>query len=126
MSMMIMIEITHYKDRRGYYYKTIDNDTVHLTRYTGQQAIDFIDKNATNNKPFCLSLSFSAPHAHDGAPEQYFWQAETDKLLENTTIPGPELADDKYFEHNLKLFETVLTDCVGPGVTIPQKNTNTV
>ncbi|AJR04541.1 family 78 glycoside hydrolase catalytic domain [Siansivirga zeaxanthinifaciens] len=86
-----------YKDRRGYYYKTIDNDTVHLTRYTGQQAIDFIDKNATNNKPFCLSLSFSAPHAHDGAPEQYFWQAETDKLLDNTTIPGPQLADEKYF-----------------------------
>ena len=59
-----------FKDRRGYFYKTIDNDTVHLTRYTGQQAIDFIDKNATNNKPFCLSLSFSAPHAHDGAPHQ--------------------------------------------------------
>ena len=86
-----------YKDRRGYYYKTIDNDTVHLTRYTGQQAIDFIDKNASNEKPFCLSLSFSAPHAHDGAPEQYFWQAEMDKMLDDTTIPDPELGDDKYF-----------------------------
>lgn len=87
-----------YKDRRGYYYKTLDNDTVHLTRYTGQKALDFIDINATNEKPFCLSLSFSAPHAHDGAPEQYFWQNTTDKLLENTTIPGPELGDDKYFD----------------------------
>ncbi|SEQ76392.1 Arylsulfatase A [Hyunsoonleella jejuensis] len=87
-----------YKDRRGYYYKTIDNDTVHLTRYTGQQALNFIDKNASNKKPFCLSLSFSAPHAHDGAPEQYFWQNTTDNLLSDTTIPGPELGDDKYFE----------------------------
>ena len=86
-----------YKDRRGYFYKTIDNDTVHLTRYTGQQALDFIDKNGSKNKPFCLSLSFSAPHAHDGAPDQYFWQAETDKMLENTTIPGPDLGEDKYF-----------------------------
>lgn len=85
-----------FKDKRGYYYKTIDKDTVHLTRYTGQKALDFID-NVTTEKPFCLSLSFSAPHAHDGAPDQYFWQAETDKLLENTTIPGPDLADDKYF-----------------------------
>jgi len=85
-----------YKDRRGYYYKTIGKDTVHLTRYTGQKALDFIG-NASNDKPFCLSLSFSAPHAHDGAPDQYFWQAETDKLLENTTIPGPALGDDKYF-----------------------------
>ncbi|WP_282040924.1 sulfatase-like hydrolase/transferase [Winogradskyella flava] len=87
-----------YKDRRGYYYKTLDNDTVHLTRYTGQKALDFIDHNATNEKPFCLSLSFSAPHAHDGAPEQYFWQNTTDKLLENAVIPGPQLGDDKYFD----------------------------
>ncbi|WP_242204055.1 family 78 glycoside hydrolase catalytic domain [Aestuariivivens insulae] len=86
-----------FKDRRGYYYKTIDNDTVHLTRYTGQQALDFIDKNASNNKPFCLSLSFSAPHAHDGAPEQYFWQETTNGLLQDETIPDPELGDDKYF-----------------------------
>jgi arylsulfatase A-like enzyme len=86
-----------YKDRRGYYYKTIDNDTVHLTRYTGQQALDFIDKNSSNSKPFCLSLSFSAPHAHDGAVEQYFWQNTTGNLLADTTIPGPELGHDKYF-----------------------------
>jgi len=93
----------NFKDKRGYFYKTINKDTVHLTRYTGQQAIDFIDKNATNKKPFCLSLSFSAPHAHDGAPDQYFWQAETDKLLDNTTIPGPELAEDKYFNSQPKI-----------------------
>ncbi|MFS4482720.1 family 78 glycoside hydrolase catalytic domain [Hyunsoonleella sp. 2307UL5-6] len=86
-----------FKDRRGYYYKTIDNDTVHLTRYTGHKALEFIDKNASNKEPFCLSLSFSAPHAHDGAPKQYFWQSEMDQMLENTTIPDPELADDKYF-----------------------------
>ncbi|SHJ23238.1 sulfatase-like hydrolase/transferase [Pseudozobellia thermophila] len=87
-----------YNDRRGYYYKTIGKDTVHLTRYTGQQALDFIEKNAGNDKPFCLSLSFSAPHAHDGAPDQYFWQNTTDSLLRNTTIPNPKLGADKYFE----------------------------
>jgi len=87
-----------FKDRRGYYYKTIDNDTVHLTRYTGQKALDFIDNNATNDKPFCLSLSFSAPHAHDPAQDQYFWQSEMDDMLSSTTMPDPELGDDKYFE----------------------------
>ncbi len=86
-----------FKDRRGYYYKTIDNDTVHLTRYTGQKAIDFIESNASNEKPFCLSLSFSAPHAHDPAKDQYFWQTEMDQMLENTTLPAPKLGDDKYF-----------------------------
>lgn len=85
-----------YHDKRGYYYKTIANDTVHLTRYTGQQALNFIDS-IDNKKPFCLSLSFSAPHAHDPAPDQYFWQDETNMLLQDVTIPKAELSDDKYF-----------------------------
>lgn len=92
-----------YKDRRGYFYKTLGKDSVHLTRYTGQKALDFIDKNATNEKPFCLSLSFSAPHAHDPAEDQYFWQNAIDSLLQNTTIPEPELSNDKYFESQPKM-----------------------
>ncbi|HZJ20475.1 MAG TPA: sulfatase-like hydrolase/transferase [Pricia sp.] len=91
-----------YDDRRGYYYKTLGKDTVHLTRYTGQQALDYIDK-VDASRPFCLSLSFSAPHAHDSAKDQYFWQAESDKLLQNTTMPGPELGEDKYFEAQPKI-----------------------
>jgi alpha-L-rhamnosidase len=43
-----------FTDHRGFYYKTLGKDTVHLTRYTGQQALDFIDK-APKNQPFCLS-----------------------------------------------------------------------
>ena len=62
-----------FDDRRGYYYKTLGQDTVHLTRYTGQKAIDYIES-SSSDKPFCLSLSFSAPHAHDKAEKQYFWQ----------------------------------------------------
>jgi alpha-L-rhamnosidase len=85
-----------FNDKRGYFYKTLDQDTVHLTRYTGQQAIDFIE-NAPTDKPFCLSLSFSAPHAHDSAPDQYFWQPETDQLHQDVTMPGPELAEDHFF-----------------------------
>lgn len=49
-----------YTDRRGYFYKTIGKDTVHLTRYTGEKAVSFI-RNAPADKPFCLSISFSAP-----------------------------------------------------------------
>ena len=86
-----------FKDYRGYYYKTLNGDTVHLTRYTGQKALDFIE-NAPPDQPFCLSLSFSAPHAHDGAEEQYFWQEEPDKLYRNMKMPEPDLAEDKWFE----------------------------
>jgi arylsulfatase A-like enzyme len=85
-----------FPDRRGYYYKKLAGDTVHLTRFTGQQALDFIEK-APTEKPFCLSLSFSAPHAHDNAPEQYFWDEGTANLYNDVVIPEPDLREDQYF-----------------------------
>jgi len=84
------------KDYHGYYDKMIGKDTVHLTRYTGQKALDFLDS-VPSDKPFSLSLSFSAPHAHDGAPLQYFWQEDPGKLYQNMDMPTPDMADDKYF-----------------------------
>ncbi len=86
-----------FNDRRGYFFKTIGKDTVHLTRYTGQQAIDFI-KNAPVEKPFMLSLSFSAPHAHDPASLQYFWSSEYDTMYQNITIPPPIQAEKDDFD----------------------------
>ena len=85
-----------FDDRRGYFYKTIGKDTVHLTRYTGQQAIDFIVK-SPSSQPFMLSLSFSAPHAHDPAELQYFWSTEYDTMYQNLVVPDPILKEDRYF-----------------------------
>ncbi len=84
-------------DRTSYFYKTIGEDTVHLTRYTGHRAEEFI-RDAPADKPFCLSLSFNAPHAADSAPQQYFWQDKSNDLYEDVSIPPPLLADDQYFE----------------------------
>ncbi|MGI6302872.1 MAG: hypothetical protein ACOX52_17700 [Verrucomicrobiota bacterium] len=70
---------------------------MHLTRYTGQQALAFLDQ-APADRPFCLSLSFSAPHAHDNAEEQYFWQETTDTLYRDIEIPGPDSAESAVFE----------------------------
>ncbi len=83
-------------ERAGYFYKKIGNDTVHLTRYSGYQATQFI-KEAPSDKPFCLSISFSAPHAHDNSKDQYYWQAKSDTLYQNIQIPPPPLADSSYF-----------------------------
>ena len=83
-------------DRRGYFYKKIGKDTVHLTKYTGYQAQEFI-KNAPADKPFCLSLSFSAPHGHDNSVDQYYWQDKSADLYKNIQIPEPLLGEDEYF-----------------------------
>src|SRR5690606_4511598 len=79
-------------------YKTIGNDTVHLTKFTSWQAVNFIE-NVPADQPFCLSLSFSAPHAHDPAPEQYFWQPEVDSLYQNHVFDSPKLAEEIWFEN---------------------------
>ncbi len=84
-------------DRGGYFYKKLGTDTVHLTRYAGQQAQDFIS-NAPKDKPFCLSVSFSAPHGHDSSVEQYFWQKKSDALYEKDIFPEPSLGEDLYFD----------------------------
>jgi arylsulfatase A-like enzyme len=86
----------NYSDKRGYFYKTIKGDTVHLTRYTGQKAIDYINKQSSD-QPFCLSLSFSAPHAHDSAEDQYFWQKSSAKHLEGITVPPAAKSGDEDF-----------------------------
>jgi arylsulfatase A-like enzyme len=85
-----------YNDRRGYFFKTIGTDTVHLTRYTGQQGVDFINSQM-GDKPFCLQLAFSAPHAHDGAPDQYFSQPEFDTMFRYVVVPRPPMSEDAYF-----------------------------
>ena len=81
----------------GYHYKTLNNDTVHLTRYTGQKGLDYIEKQDGNN-PFFLALCFSAPHAHDSAKQQYFWDDDQDDLYNDVTVPDPIMSEDKYFE----------------------------
>lgn len=88
-----------FPDRRSYFYQTIREDTVHLTRYTGHQAQEFI-KNAPKDKPFSLSLSFSAPHAADSAPDQYFWQEKSNDLYIDETIPLPMFENQYIRESN--------------------------
>ena len=87
------------EDRPGYYNveKKLDGETVHLTRYAGEWALDFIES-APRDKPFALSLSFNAPHAHDESEQQYFWQDEVDYLFQDMTMPAPALGGDEYFE----------------------------
>lgn len=92
---------TDFKDQRGYFYKTLGRDTVHLTRYTGQKALDFIE-NTSKEQPFCLSISFSAPHAHDGAWEgiqkQYFWQKDFDEYYADLVISNAPTDTKEQFD----------------------------
>lgn len=68
----------------------------HLTEEIGDLSVDFLEKYSADG-PFCLSVSFHAPHAEDSDPRQYIWPLDMDSLYRDITIPPPLLSDDRYF-----------------------------
>jgi arylsulfatase A-like enzyme len=58
--------------------------------------VDFLRKRP-RGRPFCLSLSFWAPHADDDSAQQYFWPESCDSLYRDTTIPPPPNSDPDFF-----------------------------
>ncbi|MBI1895332.1 MAG: sulfatase [Acidobacteria bacterium] len=68
-----------------------------LTRQMGEQALDFLS-GCSRKQPFCLSVSFRAPHARDPDPRQYLYEESSAPLYENVTIPVPKTAAPRYFD----------------------------
>lgn len=60
----------------------------HLTHIMRDQASEFLES-APHHRPFCLSISFKAPHVQDEAPQQYLPSEDTLALYEGVTIPPP-------------------------------------
>ncbi|MFT4155917.1 sulfatase [Parafilimonas sp.] len=77
-----------------------DNDTI-------DHAIQlFLDKYGKNDAPFCLSVSFKAPHELDGNPPRYIVQDKYKDYYNDVTIPEPVTANPKYWEQFPPFFRT--------------------
>ena len=72
---------------QGHYFPQGANGP-HLTYIMRDQADAFFES-APRDKPFCLSVSFKAPHVQDESPLQYLPSRDTLSLYEGTTIPAP-------------------------------------
>ncbi|MBJ42049.1 MAG: sulfatase [Planctomycetaceae bacterium] len=83
----------------GYFVNQPDGTQKHLTDITGDKALEFLRQHHDQHpdQPFCLSISFNAPHAQDNDPRQYIWPPGVDHLYHDATVPVPELANPKYF-----------------------------
>jgi len=84
----------------GPFFDPKDPTHTHATARFGEQAIEFIKSSGINpeaRRPFCLSVSFSAPHARDGQPREYPPDARDEGLYADATIPVPKLATDAAF-----------------------------
>jgi len=74
-----------------------DPTWTHATAKFGNDAVEFIET-APTDKPICLSLSFTAPHARDGKPREYEPDLRDEQMLSGTTVPVSMKTDPKYFE----------------------------
>lgn len=86
-----------YEPSRYPYMKKVNGEERHLTDINIDRAIDFL-RSRHKNRPFCLSVSFNAPHAEDSNPEQYVWPRSCDSLYNDTLFPAPPASDRSFFD----------------------------
>jgi arylsulfatase A-like enzyme len=80
----------------GLFIATNDPTRTHATSRFGDQALEFVsDSNA--GAPWCLSLSFTAPHARDGQPREFMPDVRDESLYSGRTVKEPFTATDEFF-----------------------------
>lgn len=82
------------EDRSPPYHK---QDGRHATEILGDDAVKFLESCAPG-EPFCLSVSFNAPHAEDSNPEQFLWPASLDGLYDDQPVAPAPLSHAAYFD----------------------------
>ncbi len=80
----------------GMFFDEDDSAHTHKTARFGNEALEFLS-GCTPGKPFCLSLSFNAPHARDGQPREYPPDPRDEHLYDGLLMPVPPLATDEAF-----------------------------
>jgi arylsulfatase A-like enzyme len=78
---------------------------IHHTDSVGKDVTQFLGQYA-GKEPFCLSVSFKAPHELDGNPPTYPVQDRFRDLYKNVSIPDPITADPKYWNSQPDFFRT--------------------
>ena len=74
-----------------YEHRDSAGNYIHLTRILGSQCLEFLDS-VPNSQPFCLSVSFKAPHVQDNDPRQFLYDSTYIDLLADQTMPAAKLA----------------------------------
>lgn len=65
---------------------------VHLTQVMSDQAVEFL-QGSKQDQPFCLSVSFKAPHVEDDDPRQFLYDPRDAALYRDVDIPIPKTAE---------------------------------
>jgi arylsulfatase A-like enzyme len=78
---------------------------LHHTDKVGQDISRFLNQ-YSDQTPFCLSVSFKAPHEQDGDPPRFITQERFKALYEKDSIRLPETADPRYWNSFPEFFRT--------------------
>jgi arylsulfatase A-like enzyme len=80
----------------GLFFDADDPGRTHKSARFGNEALEFI-RGCRGATPFCLSISFNAPHARDNEPREFWPDARDESLYEDAIIPVPRKASDAWF-----------------------------
>src|SRR5690606_7851540 len=81
-----------------YHYPLTDGDSIHSTDMMGNQMSEFLTT-YDQSKPFCLSVSFKAPHTLDGSTVHngFIYSKEFENLYQDVRIPEPTNGSDEFY-----------------------------
>ena len=86
-------------------FKQVDSlgKPIHLTKKINGQIQEFINLQKKESKPFCLSVSFKAPHV-EGDPGYFLPDENYTKMFEADTLPVPKSSNEAFFNYFPKKF----------------------
>jgi arylsulfatase A-like enzyme len=86
---------------QGNFFLEVNGERRHLESVMGDQALEFLG-GAKPDQPFCLSISFKAPHVQDSAntahSQPFPYDPALEHLYQDVSIPVPALNAPHYFE----------------------------
>lgn len=83
-----------------YQAKDKNGEDIHLTRLMTQQMEEFINEYGSGDQPFCLSVSFKAPHVqedHNPATLLFPYDDAFEEYYADTPVSHPETGGDEYY-----------------------------
>lgn len=80
-----------------YENKQPDGSVKHYTDILSERCREFLE-GCRPDQPFCLSVSYKAPHVQDGDPRQFIYNPRYQDLYASLTLPPPATAAAEFFE----------------------------
>ena len=104
-----MFDVFQPLNRNPYFKKQPDGSQRHVSEIAGDHAIAFLNDRPDKNQPFCLSVSFNAPHAEDRDKKNHYpWPKAVDGLYDDVAISEPALTSPELLDSQPEFLKTSL------------------